>query len=282
MRLRAPAKINLALHVTGRLSDGYHEIDSLVVFTELGDELTVETARADSFRIEGPFADAIPGDGDNLVLRARDLFRQRHSFTQPLSITLTKNLPPASGIGGGSSDAAACLAAMAEIARSDVSLSSTGATLGADVPMCLAAEPLIARGIGEEISLVSSFPSLAMVLVNPGVEVPTPEIFLRLSSPNNTPLPPLEHPNDVVDWLSSCRNDLQEPALGYAPIIAEVLAALDACGARLARMSGSGATCFGIFPDMVSANRAAEQLHARQPSWFVKATRSHASGEFRR
>lgn len=282
MRVRAPAKINLALYVTGRRADGYHELDSLVVFTELGDVLAAEQAEADSFVIDGPFADAIPVGSDNLVLRARDLFRTRWGNADPLALKLTKNLPPASGVGGGSSDAAACLTAMANFGDTDADLPSLGLTLGADVPMCLAAEPLIARGIGDEITFVPSFPSLAMVLVNPGVEVPTPEIFRRLASPDNAPLPALEHMDDIAGWLSRCRNDLQAPAIGYASVIADALAALDACGAGLARMSGSGATCFGLFPDMAAASHAAEQLRAERPSWFVAATRSHASGTFRR
>lgn len=285
LRVRAPAKINLALHVTGRRADGYHELDSLVVFTELGDTLVVDVAASDSFSVDGPFAKAIPCGGDNLVLRARELFREKLGDPGPLSITLIKNLPPASGIGGGSSDAAACLAAMAGLHGSDADLSRLGAKLGADIPMCLKAEPLIARGIGDEISPVDPFPTLFLVIVNPGIEVPTPEIFRRLPSPDNAPLPALRNATSgtqVADWLTQCRNDLQAPAIGYAPAIADVLAALDASGAALARMSGSGATCFGLFSDMASATRAAEQLSAERPSWFVVATRSYASGEFKR
>jgi 4-diphosphocytidyl-2-C-methyl-D-erythritol kinase len=283
--VRAPAKINLALHVTGRRTGGYHDLHSLVVFTELGDGLAVEQAGFDSFAIDGPFADAIPTGGDNLVLRARDLFRARLGDPGPVSIVLTKNLPPASGIGGGSSDAAACLAGMAELLGSKIHLPSMGSTLGADVPMCLVAEPLIARGIGDEIALVEPFPALSLVIANPGVEVPTPEIFRRLSSPDNAPLPPLTDAASmaqVTAWLEQCRNDLQAPAVGYAPMIADVLTALDALGANLARMSGSGATCFGLFPDMTAARRAAEHLRAERPSWFVEATSSYASGEFNR
>ncbi len=285
LRVRAPAKINLALHVTGRRADGYHELDSLVVFTELGDTLVFETAASDSFSVDGPFANAIPCGGDNLVLRARDVFRAKLGDPERLSITLTKNLPPASGVGGGSSDAAACLAAMVSLHGSDADLSLIGAKLGADIPMCLKAEPLIARGIGDEISPVDPFPALFLVIANPGIEVPTSEIFRRLPSPDNVPLPALCDATSgaqVAHWLTQCRNDLQAPAIGYAPAIADLLAALDACGAALARMSGSGATCFGLFPDMASATRAAEQLRATRPSWFVTATRSYATGEFNR
>lgn len=281
--VRAPAKINLALHVTGRRADGYHDLDSLVVFTELGDTLGIEDAPADSFVIDGPFAGSIPEGGDNLVLRARNLARKGRGDSGTVSLSLTKNLPPASGIGGGSSDAAACLAGMAELFGFDAT--SLGAALGADVPMCLAAEPLIARGIGERLSPLASFPALPLVLVNPGVEVPTPEIFRRLASPDNSPLPDLVHLRtsaEVTAWLAASRNDLEAPAMSYAPVISDVLAALRAQDAGLVRMSGSGATCFGIFNDMTTARRAAERLQARQPSWFVKATRSYAPGEFKR
>jgi 4-diphosphocytidyl-2-C-methyl-D-erythritol kinase len=283
LAVRAPAKINLALHVTGRRADGYHDLDSLVIFTEMGDTLAIEDASADSFVIEGPFGGSIPGGGDNLVLRARDLWRKSRGETRPVALALTKNLPPASGIGGGSSDGAACLAGMTELFGSGFTLSAEA--LGADVPMCLAAEPLVARGIGDRLSPLASFPALSLVLVNPGVEVPTPEIFRRLASADNPPLPDLARVRtaaEVAAWLTTCRNDLEAPAISYAPVISDVLAALRAQNAALARMTGSGATCFGIFADMAAARHAAERLQARQPSWFVKATRSYAPGEFKR
>ena len=276
LRLRAPAKINLALHVTGRRADGYHLLDSLVVFTRFGDELEIGPAAADSFHVEGPFATDVPTDASNLVIKARDAIRQAQGVRGPLALRLTKNLPPASGIGGGSSDAAACLAGMA---KGD--LAEIGLRLGADLPMCLAAEPLRARGIGERIDLVQKFPALSLVLANPGVEVPTSEIFRRLPSPDNAPLPDLPE-GDVVEWLRGTRNDLQTPAIAYAPQIGECLELLERSGADFARMSGSGATCFGVFADDDAAERAAERMRAAKGSWFVAATQSHASGTFRR
>lgn len=276
LRLRAPAKINLALHVTGRRADGYHLLDSLVVFTRFGDELEIGPAAADSFHIEGPFATGVPTDASNLVIKARDAIRQSYAGRGPLALRLTKNLPPASGIGGGSSDAAACLAGMA---KGD--LAEIGLRLGADLPMCLAAEPLRARGIGERIELLPDFPALSLVLANPGVEVPTSEIFRRLPSPDNAPLPELPH-GDVIGWLGATRNDLQAPAIAYAPQIGECLDMLERSGAAFARMSGSGATCFGVFADEGAAARAAERMRDEKGSWFVVATQSHASGSFRR
>lgn len=277
-RLRAPAKLNLALHVTGRRADGYHLLDSLVVFTEFGDEVEIVPATADSFAVEGHFAAGVPNDGGNLILKARDAFRQAHGDDGPLALRLTKNLPPASGIGGGSSDAAACLVGMA---RKNDDLAKIGLKLGADLPMCLAAEPLRARGIGERIELLPDFPALSLVLVNPGVEVPTQEIFRRLPSPDNTALPGPPG-SAVVEWLRGTRNDLQAPAIAFAPQIGKCLDLLERSGAAFARMSGSGATCFGIYATVDEAARGVERMRAENGSWFVVATQSYASGSFRR
>lgn len=276
--LRAPAKVNLALHVTGKRADGYHLLDTLVVFTQFGDELEIAPAGADSFTVEGHFAAAVPTDGGNLVLKARDAFRQVYGDVGPLALRLTKKLPPASGIGGGSSDAAACLAGMSD---ADDDVASIGLKLGADLPMCLAAEPLRARGIGERIEILTDFPALSLVLANPGVEVPTREIFRRLPSPDNSPLPGFPGA-DVVEWLRGMRNDLQAPAIAFAPQIGECLDMLERSGAVLARMSGSGATCFGIYASAGDAARAAERMRAEKGSWFVVATQSYATGSFRR
>lgn len=276
--LRAPAKINLALHVTGKRPDGYHLLDSLVVFTRFGDELEIVQAAADGFEVDGPFGKGVPTDGRNLVIKARDAFREASGGDSPMAIRLVKNLPPASGIGGGSSDAAACLSGLASEGGD---LSDIALKLGADLPMCLAAEPLLAAGIGEKLRLLPDFPALPLVLVNPGVEVPTVEIFRRLPSPDNAPLPALPA-GDVTGWLRDMRNDLQAPAIAFAPQIGECLDRLERAGAGFARMSGSGATCFGVFADEAEAERAAERIRAEKGSWFVVATQSHASGSFRR
>ncbi len=281
LRLRAPAKINLALHVTGRRPDGYHLLDSLVVFTELGDELQVELAQADLFEVAGPYASSVPIDDRNLVIRARDAFRAREGSVRPVSIRLVKNLPPASGIGGGSSDAAACLSGLAALFATTGDLAATGSPLGADIAMCLKAEPLRARGIGDLIEPIAGFPALPLLLVNPGIEVPTPAIFKNLASPANPGLPPLSF-GTLLDWLRLTRNDLEAPAIRYAPVIAHCLDALRQAGAQFARMSGSGATCFGLFTTPAEAAAAAEHLRRREPSWFVAATQSHPSNAFKR
>ena len=275
----APAKINLALHVTGRRADGYHLIDTAVVFTAFGDRITVEAAAADALALSGPFAALIPAGADNLVLRARDFLRGLSPAPfPPVRIALEKNLPAASGIGGGSSDAAAALRALARhwnLDIPDARLRSAALSLGADLPMCLAARPLRASGIGEVLNPLHRMPALDMVLVNPGIVVATPAVFAALERRDGAPLP--EMPADVTfpslrDWLSSTRNDLETPARSIAPIIGDVLAALQQAGAAFARMSGSGATCFGLFEDQASAARAATAISTARPGWFVTAT----------
>ncbi|MEI9411278.1 4-(cytidine 5'-diphospho)-2-C-methyl-D-erythritol kinase [Mesorhizobium salmacidum] len=281
----APAKINLALHVTGRRPDGYHLIESLAVFTRFGDRIEIAPAEGDDFTVSGRYAPDVPPDGDNLVLKARDALRQAAGLrsTPPVIIRLEKNLPVASGVGGGSSDAAAVLRGLADswgldIARAE--LARIGLSLGADVPMCLAAKPLVARGIGEELSMVADFSALGLVLVNPGTPVSTAEIFAALSRRDNEPLPPLPRSiefHSLRNWLEITRNDLEPAALAMRPAIGRALSWLDKAGSGFSRMSGSGATCFGLFETGNVAKRAAAEIRSRQPDWFVAATRSIAS-----
>lgn len=277
----APAKVNLALHVTGRREDGYHLLDTLVAFTEAGDHIRAAPAAEDSFTLSGPYAAAIPANGSNLAVRARDLLRERAGAQAfPVAIELEKNLPAASGIGGGSSDAAATLRALARLwglSLSTGDLASIALPLGADLPMCVAARPLVAQGIGEALAPVSGLPALDMVLVNPGVAVATPSVFRALENRANPPLAPLPLLPDfsaLVDWLAAARNDLEAPAVTVAPEIATALAALRQSGAALARMSGSGATCFGLYPSPQDAARAAGAIAAARPAWYVCATRT--------
>lgn len=256
----APAKINLALHVTGRRADGYHLLDSLVVFTALGDRVGVSPGAA-SLTVTGPFADAVPVGEDNLCLRAL------RSVGAEARIVLDKHLPPASGIGGGTADAAAVLRALGRAP-------DRPETLGADLPACLLSQPLRMRGVGEIVQPIA-LPDLHLVLVNPRVETPTPAVFAAMDRRDGTPLPDLPGFADasaLVGWLGATRNDLQPPALHLRPVIGQCLAALDGQGAQLARMSGSGATCFGIFPDAPSAQAAAQAIATACPGWWVRAT----------
>ncbi|MEX0344860.1 MAG: 4-(cytidine 5'-diphospho)-2-C-methyl-D-erythritol kinase [Rhizobiaceae bacterium] len=284
-QILAPAKINLALHVVGQRTDGYHLIETLCVFAEDGDRLVVSDSARDEFEICGPFANAVPASGHNLVMAARDALRT--SFAEeaagPVAIRLEKNVPVAAGLGGGSSDAAAALILLSrhwQLELDNGTLAKTGLPIGADIPMCVHAVPLIARGVGEAIETIADFPSLAMVLVNPGVPVPTGDIFAGLKSKQNPPLPAL--PCDLtvtslIDWLSSTRNDLQPPAGSLVPEIAESLHALEGSGAVSARMTGSGATCFGIFRSMDEALAAERIIASDYPQWFVKAVETGAS-----
>jgi 4-diphosphocytidyl-2-C-methyl-D-erythritol kinase len=282
VKFSAPAKINLALHVTGQRADSYHLIDSLVTFAEFGDELTFAAANADGLVIDGPFAAQLQGAETNLAVKARDALRALASGRPcpPVSIHLTKNLPIASGLGGGSSDAAAAMRGLNEfwgLALSAEALRMAGLTLGADVPMCLAGKPLRAQGIGEDITLLGAFPALDLVLVNPGVEVSTAAIFKALLKKDNRPMSSkanLASFHAVCEFLSAQHNDLQRPAIALAPVIADCLAALGDHGAMLTRMSGSGATCFGIFTNGANAARAARAIAARHPGWWSVATKS--------
>ncbi|MGV2165295.1 4-(cytidine 5'-diphospho)-2-C-methyl-D-erythritol kinase [Agrobacterium sp. 16-172Ci] len=278
----APAKINLALHVTGQRADGYHLLETLVTFTEAGDTIRIRDADADSFSISGPFGDLLrAGDGgDNLVTRARDLLRDALASTgqpaPPVAIHLEKNLPVASGIGGGSADAAATLRGLLRHWRAGIApdaLASMALTLGADVPMCLESRSLIARGIGEDIEPVTDLPELVMVLANPLKAVSTPEIFRRLQTKTNAPLP-ASATIGWMDFLAQSRNDLQPPAQALLSEIGEIIGLLSQEDAALVRMSGSGATCFGIFHSLEAARKAETSLRKKRPGWYFQATRT--------
>lgn len=265
----APAKVNLTLHVTGQRADGYHLLDSLVVFADVGDQLSVADGTGLTLAVTGPMAAGVPTDARNSILQAARFLGQ-----DDLAFTLEKHLPSAAGIGGGTSDAAAALRAIA--ALRDVALPTDTAPLGADVPVCMMARAARMSGIGEVLAPVDGLPPLHAVLVNPGVAVSTPAVFKGLASKDNPPmpatLPSVPTPRALADWLATQRNDLQAPAIAAQPAIAQVLAALETSqGLLLARMSGSGATCFGLYDTRDEARRAEERLAAAHPNWWVKA-----------
>ena len=274
----ARAKINLALHVTGRRADGYHLLDSLVTFAEAGDGLSFASSATDRLTLGGRFGARLDADGDNLVVKARDLLRQALQAlgrtAPPVHIPLDKDLPIAAGIGGGSADAAATLRGLQRIWNAtlpDDALAALALRLGADVPMCLSSRPLMARGIGEALTPV------VLPGANPLIGVSTPEIFRRLERRDNAALPPLPSSGNAsvwLDFLKDQRNDLEPPARSLVPIIGDLIAALEESGASLARMSGSGATCFGLYADEEDATAATEQLAARFPNAYIKATRT--------
>lgn len=274
----APAKVNLYLHVTGRRPDGYHLLDSLVVFAGLGDTVTVAPADTLSLGVDGPRAVDVPTGADNLVLRAAEALRRAARPTPAgARITLTKRLPVAGGIGGGSADAAAALRLLHALWCPDLAparLHDLAAGLGADVPVCLARRPALMSGIGERLAPAPALPPAWLVLVNAGVPVPTGPVFagLRGFGPAAPALPGrIADAAGLAALLAARRNDLEAPAQARAPVIATVLAALRAQpGCLLARMSGSGGTCFGLFGTAAAADRAAAAL-ARIPGWWAAA-----------
>lgn len=284
LRLAAPAKLNLYLHVLGRRPDGYHRLDSLVAFADIADEVTVAPAEHLTLAVTGPFASALGGDdgaagrpeaGTNLVLRAARALAAAAGTPARAAILLRKNLPVAAGLGGGSSDAAATLRLLARLwglPEDPSTLMPVAAGLGADVPMCLLARPLFAGGVGERIAARSvSLPAVSIVLVNPNRPLATPAVFRRFSKPFSRPAR-FAGPA-TVRILSHRRNDLTEAAASLEPAIPDILAALAAAGSGFSRMSGSGATCFGLFADAATAGAAAERISSDSPGWWVRAGR---------
>jgi 4-diphosphocytidyl-2-C-methyl-D-erythritol kinase len=277
VRERAHAKINLALHITGRRQDGYHELDSIVAFAELADVLTIAPAEAVSLNLAGPFAGDLLGDGENSVTSAWNLLsefsRQQGAPIIPVNFQLEKNLPVASGIGGGSADAAAALRGLIRYFGLKImpdDLSELALRLGADVPVCLLQNSSRMRGIGEIIEPVSLELPSAMVLVNPLIPAPTSKVFstlnLQLGQSFGAGIVNL---HDIESW----RNDLTAPAVALVPEIAEVIGSLNFQPEIIcSRMSGSGATCFGLFESLSAAQTAAESITQKHPAWWVVAT----------
>ena len=265
----APAKINLTLHVTGRRADRYHLLDSLVIFADLGDRVVVREASETTLRVVGPLGRETPADASNLALRAARL-----ANAPPLEIILEKRLPVAAGLGGGSSDAAATLRAIAELTGAPLTSAAETIALGADLPVCLAARPARMTGIGDALAPAPALPPFHLVLANPGVAVSTASAFETLERKSNPPMP--EAPKGWSDaaglaaWLSALRNDLEAPARALAPVIGEAVELLAATsGCLLARMTGSGATCFAIYAERREAEAASASLKARRPEWWI-------------
>lgn len=271
MRALAPAKLNLTLRIVGKRSDGYHLLESLVAFTDLHDVLEVTAAETLSLRVTGPFAAACGAVEENLVLRAARLLGTRGA-----AFTLTKNIPPGAGLGGGSADAAAALQLLNAcwgLRLSDAQLQAYATQLGADVAMFLRApQPLIARGIGEEITpLPTALPPLHAVLVYPHQPLATPAVYGAYQhAPGDAPA--LVMTDAWLSQIMASRNALQSAAMGLMPEISQMLQALEVTPALLARMTGSGACCFALYDRADAAQASAIALHARYPQWWVQAT----------
>ena len=264
---KAPAKLNLALHVRAKRADGFHELETLFAFVEAGDLVCV--SKGEGFTVTGRFASALGGEGDNLVTRAAARFAKAFGGG-PWAITLEKNLPVASGIGGGSADAAATLRALARLCGvplDDPRLFAIADALGSDVPACLLGVTAIGRGRGERLEPIDGAPSVPVLLINPGVAVSTAQVFARWDGVDRGPLPE----GRIGAIVHDGRNDLETPARALAPEIDEVLDVLaNQPGALLARMSGSGATCFALFERREDCATAAARL--AQPGWWVCET----------
>ena len=262
----APAKINLALHVRRRRADGYHNIETLFAFARDGDVVTVAPADAPSFAIAGPFAAGL-GQGDNLVLHARDAFVAAFGIAAHHAVKLTKNLPIAAGIGGGSADAAATLRALARlhgVDPCDPRLTAIAARLGADVPACLLGRTALGTGKGDALVAIDGLAGIPLLLANPRIPVSTAAVFAGWDGIDRGAL----GGGPLLARARNGRNDLEAAAIALAPAIGEVRASLDAApGAMLARMSGSGATCFALFIDQAARDRAAEVATGR--GWWT-------------
>jgi 4-diphosphocytidyl-2-C-methyl-D-erythritol kinase len=290
----APAKINLMLYVRARRPDGYHEIESLVVFARLGDRLRLASDGALEFEVVGPFASAVSRGTDNLVLKAACELAARVDGLNLGRFTLDKRIPVAAGLGGGSADAAAALRLIAQangLSLDDARVRSAARVTGADVPVCLDSCARLMRGIGEVLSAPLVLPKLPAVLVNPGIPMPTSDAFAAFDLARGATLACLAASPALADLIGSAargvapsraaltaalddaRNDLQPPAISIQPAIGDVLASLHAlAGCRLARMSGSGATCFALFDSQAIAIAAANALAASHPGWWVEPT----------
>lgn len=279
LRLLAPAKINLSLHVRGRRSDGYHVLESLVAFADIGDRLDFEAAEETQLIMSGPFGDALVVD-DNLVLRAHAALAAHVGAPLTCHMTLHKNLPIASGIGGGSADAAAALNGLNQFFGLQLGvdiLSELAKALGADVPVCLSAGPAWMTGIGHDVTRLANFPQADVVLVNPMQAVSTPEVFkvlgtaFELVSPQPVPTG-FGGFDDLLGFLEGQGNTLAAPAQTMVPEIADCLAALSDSGAAFAAMSGSGATCFALAPTGQAMNLAANYRAIRPQDWVQAGT----------
>jgi 4-diphosphocytidyl-2-C-methyl-D-erythritol kinase len=282
---RASAKVNLTLRVLGRRPDGYHEIESLVVFAALGDALAFTPGESLALAVRGPTAAAAGDLADNLVLKAARALAERVTGLEVGRFVLSKRLPVAAGLGGGSTDAAAALRLLARhnrIAPDDARLMAAARATGADVPVCLDPRPRLMRGIGELLSQPLTLPGLPALLINPRVSVATKDVFAALRAGpvgHNQPSALVDagwaggDRQELIDFVARHGNDLEPPAIFLHPDIAQALAALRALpGCRLARMSGSGASCFGLFDSNRAATAAARALRVAHPQWWIRPT----------
>ncbi|MFN7112776.1 MAG: 4-(cytidine 5'-diphospho)-2-C-methyl-D-erythritol kinase [Alphaproteobacteria bacterium] len=281
--LAAPAKVNLFLHVTGRRDDGYHLLQSIVVFADAGDHLTFSRHDSLFIDIQGYFADDVGDLRSNLVYKAAQALAQEYDYVPTGHITLQKNLPVASGMGGGSSDAATTLRGLCRLwglSEENARLERLAAQLGADVPACLYRRAVWMEGVGDKMMRMQDMPEMHLVLVTPPVQTPTPEVFARFARRfSGRYSPPIKHTGrrkNLQEWIADLRfyrNDLTDAAIEVSPDIRTALAAIAATpNCHIARLSGSGATCFGLYDSAGAAQAAVNKLRLEYPHWWIKAT----------
>lgn len=276
----APAKVNLCLHVGERRADGYHDLESFAAFAAYGDQLRLEHAEEFSLSVTGPFAAGLTAGDDNLAIRAAKTLAERRQVRRGASVTLEKRIPVASGLGGGSADAAAVLRGLVRLWTLDADreeLREIAASIGADVPVCVDNATAWMQGRGERVTPLPSLPAVWLVLANPRIAVSTGEVFATLGKRRgiglDCPRAPFADAHELVRFLKSTTNDLELPARAIAPVIGDTIEAIAGLpGVLFARMSGSGATCFGLFGSEASAVEAADCLRARRPDWWVIQT----------
>ena len=276
----AKAKVNLSLKVLGKLESGYHDICSLVAFTDFGDQIAFEPSEKYSLAVHGPFAPDL--SGENLIDQVVSFMQEEYPNLQVGEFNLIKNLPVASGIGGGSSDAAAALRILNSMKHKEldnIDIKKVSLKLGADIPVCLKQEAAFMSGIGEHVKTLENFPKIVCLLINPGVQISTSEIFNKLNAPESSgkdiekccfELNGFSSIEGLVNYIQENDNDLQKVAEDICPVIKNIIARLEQQqGCYIARMSGSGATCFGLFNDLSSAQIAMQNIRLEEPNWWI-------------
>ncbi len=274
---KASAKVNLCLQIVGQKSNGFHLIDSIVGFTEFGDHLSFKKSDELKLTMKGAFSDQIPVDKSNLILKAAELLRAINNIKTGAHITLTKNLPPSAGLGGGSSDAAAAIRGLSRLWDTDLPEIDDLMKIGSDLPVCINQKTQHMKGFGEVLEEINTFPNLPILLVNPLKKVSTQTVFRMLQNKKNPPLSEYEklfqEKKDWINWLLLQRNDLMEPAVKVEPVISEVLQLISKqISVEKVSMSGSGATCFGIFENKCDCDLAMKRIRIERPDWWSVST----------
>ena len=274
---KASAKVNLCLQIVGQKSNGFHLLDSIVAFTEFGDKLFFKKSDKLELTVQGAFSDQIPVDNSNLILKAAELLRTLNKIKTGAHITLIKNLPPSAGLGGGSSDAAAAIRGLSRLWGTDLPEIRDLMTIGSDLPVCINQKTQHMQGFGEVLNEINTFPNLPILLVNPLKKVSTQTVFRMLKNKKNLPLSKYEKlfetKKDCIEWLLLQRNDLMEPAVSVEPVISEVLRLIsNQISVKKVSMSGSGATCFGVFDNKHDCDLAMRKVRGERPEWWSVST----------